>query len=63
MLKPGVSAHAEIVITNLTNTISVPIQAVTTVKASQVVFLADGTTQVPVEVRFTRPFHRDQGPA
>jgi len=51
-LKPGVSAHSEIVITNLTNTISVPIQAVTTVKGKQVVFLADGSTQVPVEVGF-----------
>src|SRR5437867_365661 len=40
------------VITNLTNTISVPIQAVTTVKGKQVVFLADGSTQVPVEVGF-----------
>jgi multidrug efflux pump subunit AcrA (membrane-fusion protein) len=51
-LKPGVSAHSEIVITNLANIISVPIQAVTTVKGKQVVFLADGSTQVPVEVGF-----------
>ena len=40
-VKPGVSARAEVVITNLSNVLTVPIQAVTTRKGQQVVFLAD----------------------
>jgi len=48
-VKPGVSARAEIIITNLTDTLSVPIQAVTTRKGKQVVFLA-GALQEPVPV-------------
>ncbi len=51
-LKPGVSAHAEIVITNLNNVISVPIQAVATLKGKQVIYLADGSPAVPVEVGY-----------
>ncbi len=50
-LKPGVSARAEIVVTNLTDTLSVPIQAVTTRKGKQVVFLASAPQEpVPVTV-------------
>jgi HlyD family secretion protein len=50
-VKPGVSARAEIVITNLPNALSVPIQAVTTRKGQQVVFLAnDPQKPVPVTV-------------
>jgi HlyD family secretion protein len=37
-VKPGVSARAEIIITNLHNVLTVPIQAVTTRKGQQVVF-------------------------
>jgi HlyD family secretion protein len=39
-IKPGVSARAEIMITNLTDVISIPIQAITTRKGKPVVFLA-----------------------
>jgi HlyD family secretion protein len=50
-IKPGVSARAEIVITNLADTLAVPIQTVTTRKGKQVVFLASAPQQpVPVEV-------------
>lgn len=50
-VKPGVSARAEIVITNLANALTVPIQAVTTRKGQQVVFLADDPQKpVPVSV-------------
>ena len=50
-VKPGVSARAEIIITNLTATLSVPIQSVTTRKGKQVVFLASGPQEpVPVTV-------------
>lgn len=50
--KPGVSARAEIIITNIANALSVPIQAVTTLKGKQVCYVANGskTTPVPVEV-------------
>jgi hypothetical protein len=48
-VKPGVSARAEVLITNLVNVVSVPIQAVTTRKGKQVVFLA-GAPQEPVPV-------------
>jgi HlyD family secretion protein len=48
-VKPGVSARAEIVITNLVNTLTLPIQAVTTRKGKQVVFLASAP-QEPVPV-------------
>jgi HlyD family secretion protein len=48
-VKPGVSARAEVLITNLANVISVPIQAVSTRKGKQVVFLASNP-QVPVPV-------------
>ncbi|MBN9689611.1 MAG: efflux RND transporter periplasmic adaptor subunit [Verrucomicrobia bacterium] len=49
--KPGVSARAEIIVTNLPSVVTVPIQSVTTRKGKQVVFLASNPTQpVPVEV-------------
>ncbi len=48
-LKPGVSARAEILITNLADVLTVPIQAVSTRKGKQVVFLA-GAPQEPVPV-------------
>src|SRR6185503_118654 len=50
-VKPGVSARAEVVITNLSSVLTVPIQSVTTRKGQQVVFLAGETTRpVPVQV-------------
>jgi hypothetical protein len=48
-VKPGVSARAEVLITNLPGVLSVPIQAVTTHKGKPVVFLA-GAPQEPVPV-------------
>ena len=48
-VKPGVSARAEIIITNLHDVLTVPIQAVTTLKGKQVVFLA-GADPRPVPV-------------
>lgn len=51
-VKPGVSARAEVIVTNITGALSVPIQAVTTLKGRQVVYLAGrGAPQPrPVEV-------------
>ena len=50
-VKPGVSARAEIIITNLKSVLTVPIQCVTTRKGKQVVFLANNpTVPVPVSV-------------
>lgn len=50
-MKPGVSAHAEVMITNLVNVITVPIQAVTTLKGKPVVYTAASSSQaVAVEV-------------
>ncbi len=50
-LKPGVSANTEIVITNIAQTLTVPIQSVTTAKGSPVVYKAGEQGQpVPVEV-------------
>jgi HlyD family secretion protein len=48
-VKPGVSAKAEIVITNLSNVLSIPIQTVTSRKGKPTVFLA-GTTPKPVPI-------------
>ncbi|MBI1175848.1 HlyD family efflux transporter periplasmic adaptor subunit [bacterium] len=48
-IKPGVSANAEIVITNLQNVLTVPIQAVTTLGGKPVVYLA-GSDPKPVPV-------------
>jgi HlyD family secretion protein len=50
-IKPGVSARAEVLITNLVDVVSVPIQSVTTRKGKQVVFLASAPQEpVPVTV-------------
>ncbi|HYE33226.1 MAG TPA: efflux RND transporter periplasmic adaptor subunit [Methylomirabilota bacterium] len=51
-VKPGVSAKAEIVVTNLTDVITVPLQAVTTAQGRQVAYVQSGDQQkaVPVEV-------------
>ncbi len=51
-LKPGVSARAEIVITNIPNTLKIPIQSVTTLDGKQVVFkqMMSGAEPKPVEV-------------
>ena len=38
-VKPGVSARAEIIITNLEDVLTVPIQCVTTVKGNQVCYV------------------------
>lgn len=48
-VKPGVSARAEVVITNLNDVLTVPIQSVSTRKGDQVVFLASAPDQ-PVKV-------------
>ncbi len=48
-VKPGVSARAEVVITNLNDVLTVPIQSVSTRKGEQVVFLASAPEQ-PVKV-------------
>jgi HlyD family secretion protein len=48
-VKPGVSARAEIVVTNLASVLTAPIQSVTTRQGQQVVFLA-GAPQRPVPV-------------
>ncbi len=45
--KPGVSAKAEIVVTNIANTLSVPIQAVTTYKGKQVAYFVNGSKPDP----------------
>lgn len=50
-LKPGVSARAEIIVTNLTEVLTVPIQAVTTIKGQQVCFVEKGKHASPVPVK------------
>lgn len=51
-VKPGVSAKAEVIVTNIANSVSVPIQAVTTLKGKQVVYVAGkrNPDPQPVEV-------------
>ena len=49
-LKPGVSARAEIIITNLPNVLSVPIQAVATFRGEHVCFTQRGSSVIPVPV-------------
>lgn len=49
-LKPGVSARAEIIVTNLQSALSVPLQAVTTVKGKQVCYVQNGSGVAPVPV-------------
>ena len=50
LLKPGVSAMAEIIITNLPKVLSVPIQAVTRFRGESVCFAKRGSRVVPVPV-------------
>jgi multidrug resistance efflux pump len=50
LLKPGVSATAEIIITNLTRVLSVPIQAVTRLRGENVCFTKRGSRVLPVPV-------------
>lgn len=49
-IKPGVSGRAEVVVTNLPAALTVPIQAVTTVKGRQVCFVKRGEQDLPVPV-------------
>jgi HlyD family secretion protein len=49
-VKPGVSARAEIVVTNLQDVVTVPMQAVTTRSGQPVVYVAQGRASVPVPV-------------
>jgi hypothetical protein len=49
-IKPGVSARAEIIITNIASALSVPIQAVTTQKGKQVCYVKRGGGQEVVQV-------------
>ncbi len=49
-VKPGVSARAEIIITNLDDVLTVPIQCVTTVKGKQVCYVKALGSPKPVEV-------------
>jgi hypothetical protein len=51
-LKPGISARAEIVITNLRDVLTVPIQSVHTVQGHQVTYVSRGSSiaTIPVEV-------------
>ena len=49
-VKPGVSGRAEIVVTNLTAVLTVPIQAVTTSRGQQVCFVKRAAREVPVPV-------------
>jgi HlyD family secretion protein len=50
-VKPGVSARAEIVVTNLLDVVTVPMQAVTTRRGQPVVYVAQGRSSVPVPVQ------------
>ena len=49
--KPGISASAEIIVTNLQNVVTVPIQAVATRQGKPVVYLAGSTEAKPVPVQ------------
>lgn len=49
-VKPGVSAKAEIIITTVANTLSVPIQAVTSYRGKQSVYRLNGSKAEPVPV-------------
>jgi HlyD family secretion protein len=49
-LKPGASARAELIITNLVSALTVPLQSVTTIKGKQVCFVQDGGKLVPKPV-------------
>jgi HlyD family secretion protein len=49
-LKPGASARAEIIVTNLVNALTIPLQAVTTVKGKQVCYVQQAADLVAVPV-------------
>jgi len=49
-LKPGASARAEIIVTNLVNALTIPLQSVTTVKGKQICYVQQGTELVAVAV-------------
>ena len=49
-IKPGVSGRAEIIVTNLQQVLTIPIQAVTTVKGQQVCYVQRGEKETPVAV-------------
>lgn len=49
-LKPGVSARAEIIVTNLVNALTVPLQSVATIKGKQVCYVQNGKSASPVPV-------------
>jgi HlyD family secretion protein len=49
-IKPGVSGRAEIIITNIADVLTVPIQAVTTIKGQQVCLVGNHSTPTPVPV-------------
>jgi len=49
-LKPGASARAEIIVTNLVAALTIPLQSVTTVKGKQVCFVQNGGELTPVPV-------------
>ncbi|MHB1306664.1 MAG: efflux RND transporter periplasmic adaptor subunit [Limisphaerales bacterium] len=49
-IKPGVSARAEVIVTNIADALSVPIQAVTTLGGKQVCYLANRGNPTPVPV-------------
>jgi len=49
-IKPGISARAEVIITNLSQVLTVPIQAVTTLKGRQVCFIDNGSASAPMPV-------------
>jgi len=49
-LKPGISGRAEVIITNLQNVLTVPIQAVTTLKGRQVCLVEKSGSAKPVSV-------------
>lgn len=50
-VKPGVSATAEIIITNIANAVSLPLQAVTTLKGRQVAYIHQGKKDAPTPVQ------------
>jgi HlyD family secretion protein len=49
-VKPGVSARAEIVVTNMQNVLTVPLQAITTKQGKQVAYVQSGGDLKPVPV-------------
>ena len=46
-VKPGVSAKVEIIVTNISDALSVPVQSVTSYKGKPVVYLANGSKSEP----------------